>query len=207
MYDGVIPQGAPEMTEFLGDILASARHLLQLVNAVLDLAKSEAGKLEFDPAEILVSKLVEEVLAVLRPAIVKRRLTVELAIDDTVDRATLDPARLRQVLYNYISNAIKFTPEGGSIIVRTSPGANGQLAIEVEDTGHGLSREEASRLFVEFEQTSRGRAQGGTGLGLALTKKIVEAQGGSVGVESHVGHGSVFRALLPLRNHARRDEA
>jgi CheY-like chemotaxis protein len=113
----------------------------------------------------------------------------------------LDPARLKQVLYNYLSTALKFTPSGGLVTVRASPEAADFFRIEVHDTGEGIESDQLSRLFVEFQQLDAGAAKkhAGTGLGLALTKRIVEAQGGTVGVRSTPGVGSIFHAVLPRR--------
>ncbi|MET0585359.1 MAG: ATP-binding protein, partial [Candidatus Binatia bacterium] len=116
-----------------------------------------------------------------------------------VDEVFLDAAKLKQVLYNYLSNALKFTPDGGRIIVRAVADDESQFRIEVEDTGIGIPAGDMDRLFVEFQQldSSSAKKYPGTGLGLALTKKIVEAQGGRVGAQSTAGRGSVFFAILP----------
>ncbi len=197
MVDDLIPRDAPETTEFLGDILTSGKHLLQLVNALLDLAKIEAGKLEFVAVPCRLSALIEEVLTVLRSSISKRGLAAMVEIAAEIDDVVLDPPRLKQVLYNYLSNAIKFTPDGGRLVVRTAVEAPGVVRIEVEDTGPGLTHDELAHMFVDFEQTLAGKQTDGTGLGLALTKRLVEAQGGTVGVRSVLGRGSVFWATLP----------
>jgi signal transduction histidine kinase len=112
-----------------------------------------------------------------------------------------DSAKLKQVLHNYLSNALKFTPEDGRVTVRVRPDGADRFRVEVEDTGIGIKREDLGRLFVEFQQLDAGTAKKypGTGLGLALTKRIVEAQGGQVGVESVPGQGSTFYAILPRR--------
>jgi signal transduction histidine kinase/DNA-binding response OmpR family regulator len=198
MVDGALPLDAPQTKEFLGDILTSGRHLLQLVNDVLDLSKVEAGKLDFSPAATRLSTVVNEVLAILRTAVAKKRVQLETAISEDIDEVTLDPARLKQVLYNYVSNALKFTPDGGHVTIRARPAEGDRLRLEVEDTGPGIAPDDLARLFVEFQQTREGTRQGtGTGLGLALTKRLVEAQGGSVGVSSAIGRGSLFHAVLP----------
>jgi signal transduction histidine kinase len=111
----------------------------------------------------------------------------------------IDPGKFKQVLYNYLSNAIKFTPENGTVMVRVKPQGNDCFRLEVEDTGIGIGPDDVSRLFVEFQQldASPTKRFGGTGLGLSLTKHIVEAQGGSVSVHSELGKGSIFVAVLP----------
>jgi signal transduction histidine kinase len=122
-----------------------------------------------------------------------------LDIDSTLGIVHLDPMRLKQVLYNYLSNAIKFTPEGGRVTLRVRPDGSERFRIEVEDTGIGIRPEDEHRLFIEFQQLDAGTAKkfSGSGLGLALTKRLVEAQGGTVGVRSVFGAGSTFFATLP----------
>jgi signal transduction histidine kinase/DNA-binding response OmpR family regulator len=188
-----------EQHEYLGDILTSSRHLLQLINDVLDLAKVESGKMEFRPQTIDVAMLVGEVRDILRGLAAGKRLTVETQVDPEVRTATVDPARLKQVLYNYLSNAIKFTPDEGRMTIRVSPQGSDFFRLDVEDTGIGVRPADIQRLFVEFQQldASAAKKYQGTGLGLAMTKRIVEAQGGRVEVRSSPGQGSTFSAILP----------
>ena len=199
LHDGEVGPLTAEQREFLGNVLTSSRHLLRLINDVLDLAKVESGKLDFRPEPIDLPELIGEVNAILRTAAADKKVRVEVAVDPSIGRVALDPARLKQVLYNYLSNALKFTPSGGSVTVRASPEGTDFFRLEVHDTGSGIQPADLARLFVEFQQLDAGAAKkhGGTGLGLALTKRIVEAQGGSVGVRSTPGTGSVFHAVLP----------
>ena len=189
----------PEYAEFVTDILTSGRHLLQLINDVLDLSKVEAGRLEFRSEHVKLSKIVNEVVSILRTTASKKQLTVTTDLDPRLDTLYIDAARLKQVLYNYVSNALKFTDPGGSVIIRARPEAPNFFRLEVEDTGIGIAQRDLPRLFTEFQQLDAGasKAQQGTGLGLALTKRLTEAQGGSVGVTSVEGKGSTFFALLP----------
>ncbi|MFZ5896558.1 MAG: PAS domain-containing hybrid sensor histidine kinase/response regulator [Myxococcota bacterium] len=199
LHDGAVDKDSAQHQEFLGDILSSGRHLLQLINDVLDLAKVEAGKMDFRPESVDVEQLVVEVCAVLRSIAASKRIELTSTVAPEVRHVKLDPARLKQVLYNYASNAIKFTPEGGRVVLRARAEGDDSIAVEVEDNGVGIASSDFERLFVEFQQldpTSTKR-QGGTGLGLALTKRIVEAQGGSVAVQSTLGQGSLFSAILP----------
>lgn len=199
LYDGHVPPGSPEHKEFLGDIVSSGRHLLQLINDILDLSKVEAGKLEFHPVPVDPRALIGEVIATLRNTAAGRQIEIAVVVDPELTQVTLDPARLKQVLYNYLSNALKFTPEGGKIIVRAQGEPANFFRISVEDTGVGIAPEDLRRLFLEFQQLEAGldKKHAGTGLGLALTKRLVEAQGGSVAVESRLGVGSTFSAVLP----------
>ncbi|MEO8707297.1 MAG: response regulator, partial [Kofleriaceae bacterium] len=197
MYDGAIALDSPKSHEFLGDILTSGRHLLQLINDVLDLSKVEAGKFEFFPVRTEMSTVIAEVIGILKTTAAKNRVGLVTVIGSDADEVVLDPARIKQVLYNYLSNALKFTPAGGRIEVRTLVEGEA-IRIEVEDTGVGISEADLAKLFADFQQTREGMQYGGgTGLGLALTKRLVEAQGGTVGVRSVVGKGSIFHAVLP----------
>jgi len=198
MHDGKLGPVSEEHKEVLDDILTSARHLLQLINDILDLSKVEAGKMEFRPEPSRIQALVYEVCDVMRPLAERKRIVLlaETAADFS---AVIDPSKFKQVLYNYLSNAVKFTPQGGKVLVRVTREGDSWFRLEVEDTGVGIAPEEIARLFQEFQQVSNSRNAGqGTGLGLALTRHIVEAQGGSVAVRSVPGSGSVFSAVIPL---------
>jgi PAS domain S-box-containing protein len=202
LYDGKLGPLAADQHEVAGDILASGRHLLQLINDVLDLSKVEAGRMEFSPERHRLLDLVLEVRDVVRPLAERKLLAMEVDVPDDLI-ARIDGGRFKQVLYNYLSNAVKFTPQGGSIAVRISRESGARFRLEVEDTGIGVAEEELPRLFQEFSQLPNSRrAEQGTGLGLALTRHLVEAQGGSVGVRSIAGKGSVFFTTLPLESPA-----
>jgi signal transduction histidine kinase len=188
-----------EHQEYLGDILTSSKHLLQLVNDVLDLAKVESGKMDFRPEQVDLVALTGEVRDILRGLAAAKRIKIETYVDPTAASVVVDPARLKQVLYNCLSNAIKFTANEGRVTIRVVPEELDFFRVDVEDTGIGIPEEDLGRLFVEFQQLDSGAAKKhqGTGLGLALTKSIVEAHGGRVEVRSVPGHGSTFSALLP----------
>jgi PAS domain S-box-containing protein len=199
MHDGRVGPVSAEHREYLGDILISAKHLLQLINDVLDLSKVEAGKMEFIPDFVDLELVVGEVCDIVRGLAAKKHIRVRTEIDPALTGIETDLKSLKQILYNYISNALKFTPEEGEVTVRVVPEESESFRIEVEDTGIGINAEAIGRLFVEFQQGDSGTAKkyAGTGLGLALTKKIVEAQSGKVGVRSTPGEGSIFYATLP----------
>jgi len=200
LFDREVPADSPKHYELIGDILRSGRHLLQLINDVLDLAKVEAGKLDFRAEPVDLVQLVSEVAAILRSIAAGKQIEIVTDVPPALQRVTLDPARLKQVLYNYVSNALKFTEQGGRVTIRAVPEADGMFRISVEDTGIGIAEQDLPRLFIEFQQLDAGTAKkhAGTGLGLALTKRIVEAQAGSVGVTSTLGVGSTFYAILPI---------
>ncbi|WP_374562213.1 ATP-binding protein [Ideonella sp.] len=192
------PPGSPKQGEYLAHIAGGAQHLLQLVNDVLDLSKVEAGRFEFFPAAIDLPLLVDEALAMVRAEADRKHITLHTELQSLPD-LWLDPARLKQVLLNFLSNAVKFTPEGGRIAVRAHGRGPGRWRLEVEDNGVGISAEDQPKLFSQFAQL-RQRIRptyGGTGLGLALTRQLVELQGGQVGVQSQPGVGSTFFAELP----------
>jgi PAS domain S-box-containing protein len=199
MHDGRVGPISEQHKEYLGDILTSARHLLQLINDVLDLSKVEAGKMEFHPQPLNLPLVVQEVREIVRTLAARKRIEVRSEIDPALASIDADSRSIKQILYNYLSNALKFTPERGTVTVRGKVEDAHRFRIEVEDSGIGISAGDLDRLFVEFQQldSSAAKKYAGTGLGLALTRKIVEAQGGSVGVTSTPGKGSVFYTVLP----------
>jgi signal transduction histidine kinase len=198
LADGKAGDLNARQARFLNNILLSSRHLLTLINDLLDLAKIEAGKLEFQPEVASAGRLVEEVIDSLQPLADSKQIRPSCEIVGDDDLYT-DPARFKQVVYNYLSNAIKFTPEGGSVAVRVSPDTEESVRVEVTDTGIGISEQNIGRLFQDFEQLDTGPSKryAGTGLGLALVRKLAQQQGGRVEVESKLGKGSRFSAILP----------
>lgn len=185
--------------EYLGDVLDAAGHLLELVDSILDIAKAQAGKLEFRLERVSLPQLALEAQGMFRVLADGKDIRIESQFDPSLGSVQLDSTRFKQVLYNFVSNAIKFTPRGGRITLRALPESRDFFRLEVEDTGIGIQEERIPLLFQEFRQVHSADVANkrGTGLGLALTKRIVEAQGGRVGVTSSLGQGSVFYALLP----------
>lgn len=201
MHLGKVGPVSAEHKEYLGDILSSSRHLLQLINDILDLAKVESGKMEFHPETIDIGQVITEVCDILRTLIAKNKVDLKIHIDQDIVQIIIDPAKLKQVLYNYVSNALKFTPENGIINIRVSSEGADFFRLEVEDNGIGIKEEEIPKLFAEFQQldSSFNKKYQGTGLGLALTRRIAEALGGQVGVTSIVNKGSIFYIILPKK--------
>lgn len=193
----VLPE-SPKFAQFLSQIASHGRHLLQLITDVLDLSKVESGKFEFFPESVDLALLVKEVSDILHTEVQRKQLQLSTDIAPALTDLRLDPARLKQVLYNFMSNAIKFTPEGGHVTVTARAHGTDQVCIEVADSGIGIVPDDLPRLFTEFPQLKAGRntQHQGTGLGLALTRRLVEAQGGSVGVRSELGRGSTFHVVL-----------
>jgi PAS domain S-box-containing protein len=199
MYDGKVGALSAVHKEYIGDILSSGQHLLQLINDILDLAKIEAGKMELRPEPVDPSVVVTEIRDVLREMAARRGIRIETEIDPTLRSVVVDVPKLKQILYNYLSNGLKFTHEGGRVAVRVQGEGPEMFRVEVEDEGMGIRPEDVDHLFIAFQQldASASKRHQGTGLGLALTKRIVEAHGGRVGVVSSVGQGSTFFAVLP----------
>jgi PAS domain S-box-containing protein len=201
MIDGKPGTLNPKQSEYLGDILNSGRHLLQLINDVLDLAKVEAGKMELNLEELSLGRAIEEVRAVAKPMAQKKNIRINVGVEPGLEMVRLDQQKFKQILYNLLSNGIKFTDDGGSVDILAIAVEPARFKLSVKDTGIGIRDEDLSRLFREFEQLETGasRRYEGTGLGLALTRKLVELQEGVIGVESKVGQGSTFSVTLPLR--------
>jgi signal transduction histidine kinase len=192
--------------EYLDDILSSGHHLLSLINDVLDLSKVEAGQVELEVAPFSLREALERGLVMVREPATKHGVRLSLELAPGVDLVEGDERRLRQVIFNLLSNAVKFTPEDGSVIVATSR-VDGEVRVSVTDTGPGIAPEDRERIFEEFQQTEVGVQQSeGTGLGLALSKRLVELHGGRIWVESEAGHGSRFVFTLPIEDGSRSGE-
>jgi len=184
---------------FLDQIHSSGAHLLQLINDILDLSKVEAGQMELHPQQVELGQLIDEVRASVEP--LARSKSIALNAEPSPElRLNADPARLKQMLLNLVSNAIKFTPSEGRIDIRRRR-IDSWVEIAVRDTGIGIAKQDLGRLFTEFQRVDSGlgQQQEGTGLGLALTKHFAEMHGGQVTVESELGHGSTFTLRLPLQ--------
>jgi PAS domain S-box-containing protein len=190
----------PKQREYLTDIHNSSRHLLQLINDVLDLAKVEAGKIDLNPETFPLAKAIEEVCTVVKGIAQKKSVSVKWAVAPELGNVTLDQQKFKQVCYNLLANAVKFTDSSGSVELNALARDDERFELRVKDTGIGIKKEDMQRLFREFEQLESGNARRfeGTGLGLALTKKLVESQGGSIGAESEYGKGSTFFVVMPI---------
>ena len=205
MIDGKAGKLVPKQSEYLNDIHNSGRHLLQLINDVLDLAKVESGKMEIYPERFSVKKSIEEVTNVVSPLARNKNISINIDIVNDLKDVKIDKQKFKQILYNLMSNSVKFTDDGGQINISGSLYNDDQFYIKVADTGIGIRTEDISKLFYEFQQIDSGmsRKYQGTGLGLALTKKIIEFQQGKVEVESEYGKGSTFTVILPTEMEGR----
>jgi signal transduction histidine kinase len=193
-----------QQREFVGHVLTGGRHLLRLITDILDLSKIEAGKLELELERVAFETLATGVGEILYQLAGERGVQLTLDIPAQLPELTADPVRLKQILYNLLSNGIKFTSLGGHVALRTEV-VDDEFVIRIADTGSGIAPEDLPKLFNEFEQaTSDSHAKArGTGLGLALTRRLVELHGGTIEVDSELGCGSTFCVRLPLSGPAR----
>jgi len=187
-----------KQTEYLQDILESGRHLLSLINDILDLSKIEAGRMELELTNFNVPQAIQNASILVRERAIRRGIALHELIEEGVGDIRGDERKVKQVLLNLLSNAIKFTPEGGRIEVRAAP-ADGTVEVSVMDTGVGIAPEDQAAVFEEFRQVGMADKKAeGTGLGLALSRKFVELHGGKIWVQSEVGRGSTFTFTLPV---------
>jgi signal transduction histidine kinase/DNA-binding response OmpR family regulator len=186
--------------EYLRDILDSGRHLLSLINDILDLSKVEAGRMELELGRFSLQEALENGLTMVRERASRHGIALSLEVEPTLDLMEADERKVKQVIFNLLSNAVKFTPDGGQVGITV--GLDGsEVRITVWDTGIGIAPEDQARIFEEFQQVGGldGQRREGTGLGLALARRFVELHGGRLWVESAVGQGSRFTFTLPVR--------
>ena len=223
LKDGVVGDLSAQQRGFVGDIFSAGKHLLSLINDILDLSKVEAGKMELDLEQVSIRSLFAESLPIVKEKAAERRILLELEAGDLGD-IRVDVRKVKQILYNLLSNAVKFTEDGGRVVLRADrvPGAEVGLTadptrgrrfaareneyaeflrISVSDDGIGISEEDLERLFQPFSQIDSGLARKfeGTGLGLAMVKLLTELHGGAIAMESSVGEGSCVTIWLPMR--------
>jgi signal transduction histidine kinase len=184
--------------EYIDDVLSSGQHLLNLINDILDLAKVEAGRMELQPGVFALDDTLRNAMAMVRERATRQDVTLRVEIDHSIGEIEADERKVKQILFNLLSNAVKFTPGGGSVTLSASTEAN-DAVITVRDTGMGISEEDQAKIFEEFTQLGPGMAQEGTGLGLALTKRLVDLHGGHLSLESAPEAGATFTVRLPLR--------
>jgi signal transduction histidine kinase len=183
---------------YVNDVLEAGRHLLSLINDVLDLAKIEAGRMELELSPVAIHEILESAVSMHSER--ASRGGIALALDTEPEEITItaDERRVRQIVFNLVSNAVKFTPDGGRVDI-SALAEDGRVEIAVTDTGPGIRAEDHETIFEEFEQAAEGKQVDGTGLGLPLSRRLVELHGGRLWVESEPGKGSTFRFILPMR--------
>lgn len=196
--DGMAGPTTDNQQEYLGDVMDSSRHLLSLINDILDLSKVEAGHAELELATVEVADLVEHSLVLFKEKAMKHGITLAVDLDEDVGEIRADERKIKQVLVNLLANAMKFTQDGGRVAVTIARVDDG-VRIAVQDTGIGIAREELPRLFQPFQQleTDLNKKYPGTGLGLSLCRKFVELHGGRIWAQSELGAGSSFIFVLP----------
>jgi signal transduction histidine kinase len=188
-----------KQSEYTDDILSSGRHLLSLINDILDLSKIEAGRMELEVTTFHLPDAIENALLLIRERASRHGIKLERVTDDRLGDFTGDERKVKQILVNLLTNAVKFTREGGQVKVEARPG-DSAVIVSVADTGIGIAKEDQEAIFEEFRQAGGNYAQKreGTGLGLTLTKRFVEMHGGRIWVESEIGKGSTFTFTLPI---------
>ena len=185
-----------KQVEYVEDIYASGNHLLSLINDLLDLAKVESGRIELDVKQFNLPSALENSITLLRERANRHGIVIDLAIDERLSSFMGDERKLKQIMLNLLSNAVKFTPDGGQVNVKAGP-VDGGVQISVSDTGIGIKPEDQQVIFDEFRQVGDdSHKREGTGLGLTLTKTLVELHGGRIMVESEAGKGSIFTFTL-----------
>jgi signal transduction histidine kinase len=186
--------------EYLKDIHESGRHLLSLINDILDLSKIEAGRMELELSSFDLPSALANAMTLIRERAQRHSIGLHLNVDDGLGELSADERKFKQIMLNLLSNAVKFTPDGGRVDVSATR-CDGRLEVAVRDTGIGIAPDDQQKVFAEFVQVGRDhmRKAEGTGLGLALTKRFVELHGGAIRLESAPGKGSTFTVELPLR--------
>jgi signal transduction histidine kinase len=199
IMDDIYGEVPEKIREVLDRVQQSGRHLLGLINDVLDISKMEAGQLTLSVNDYSMKEVVQTVVAAVESLAAEKRLALNVQVPDDLPMGKGDDRRIAQVLLNLVGNAIKFT-EVGEVRVKAAA-ADGSFTVSVSDTGPGISEADQQKIFEEFQQvdTSSTRQKGGTGLGLSIAKRIVEMHGGRIWVESSLGKGSTFRFTLPVR--------
>jgi two-component system, NtrC family, sensor kinase len=204
MQEGFYEPQGPKSLDAVTRIRSNGKHLLGLINTVLDIAKLESGQFSLNMAEYAIDSVVETVRAATESLAQNKKLALTTEVTKSLPIGFGDEQRLTQVLLNLVGNAIKFT-DSGEVRV-TAKAINGHFAVSVADTGPGIPEHERTRIFEQFHQidNSNTKAKGGTGLGLAIAKQIVQMHGGRIWVESTVGKGSTFQMELPTRAEIRK---
>ena len=196
------PIGTPAYAEYAGDILESGLHLLDLINDILDIAKIESGKMAITPAAIATEAVMASMYRLVRQRAILQNLEISLSLETDLPSLWADERAVKQVVYNMLSNAIKFTPKMGRIVLAAVAGKSGGVDILVTDTGIGIPATHLARILRPFEQIENryNRACGGTGLGLSLIKGLMEMHGGTLSIESIFGEGTTVRVWFPAKH-------
>jgi len=198
LLEGMFGELNEKQRDYLEDIRDSGRHLLELLNEILDLSKIEAGRMRLEPGPFPLSIALEDGLRMVRDRASQHSIALSVDVGTGVGTLIADELKIKQVVLNLLTNAVKFTPDGGSVGIKAQR-LNGEVEVTVTDSGVGIPAEDQSRIFESFEQGKREAKEEGTGLGLTLSRKIVELHGGQIWVKSEPGKGSVFGFTIPDR--------
>jgi len=201
LLQGIFGDVNEKQREYLADVLGSGQHLLSLINDILDLSKIEAGRMDLELTTFSFRDALDSGLTIVRERAARHGIQLNAVVSSDIGTLEADERKVKQILYNLLSNAVKFTPDGGRVVVSVRSD-NGDVRVEVRDTGIGVAPEDQEQIFEEFRQVGRERSREGTGLGLTLTKRFVELHGGRIWLESTPGQGSTFTFTLPLRRAA-----
>jgi len=201
LIDKMFGEVNEKQADYLKDIHESGKHLLSLINDILDLSKIEAGRMDLDLATFHLPTALSNAMTLIRERAQRHSIQLGLDVDPRLGEFQADERKVKQILLNLLSNAVKFTPDGGRVDVIAKMDAT-KVAIAVKDTGIGIAQEDHAAVFEEFKQVGRDytRKAEGTGLGLALTKRFVELHGGDISLASAPGKGSTFTITLPIRH-------
>jgi signal transduction histidine kinase len=200
LIDRMFGEVNEKQADYLKDIHESGRHLLSLINDILDLSKIEAGRMELELSTFHLPTAISNAMTLVRERAQRHGIELGSELDPALGELNADERKVKQILLNLLSNAVKFTPDGGRVHVSAAQ-ANGAVEVSVRDTGIGIAPEDQAVVFEEFKQVGRDalRKAEGTGLGLTLTKRLVELHGGEIRLQSAPGKGSTFSFTLPVR--------
>jgi signal transduction histidine kinase len=201
LLQGVAGELQPQQKRNLARVDSNSKHLLSLINDILDISRIEAGKMPLHASEFPIPELVAEVMAELDPIILRSKLKVTTELDSEATLLHSDRQKVKQIVLNLLSNALKFTPEGSITVTSRLRSTDDTLAIAVKDTGIGIAPEDQSKIFEDFRQADNSptREYGGAGLGLSICRRLANMLGGRITVESKVAGGSTFTLVLPNR--------
>jgi signal transduction histidine kinase len=201
LLQGVAGAVQPQVRRQLGRIESNGRHLLTIINEILDISRIEAGRMPLQVSKVNIPELLNEVKAELEPIILRSKLTVTLHLEKQLPTLSTDRQKVKQILLNFLSNALKFTHHGGVTIAVRHNAPDRAISISVTDTGIGIATAHQDKIFEDFRQldNSPTRAYGGTGLGLSICRRLAQMLGGHISVQSQVGKGSTFTLTLPVK--------
>jgi signal transduction histidine kinase len=201
LNEGLAGDLSSRQKDYCAEIFNSGQHLLSLINDILDLSKIEAGKMSLELERVNLTLLLESCLSIVREKALVHNIALRTSIAADLGDGMVDVRKFKQMVYNLLANAVKFTPDGGSILMQAQLDPSGQLEFSVADSGIGIAEKDLPRLFTPFEQldSSLARKFEGTGLGLSMVRRLAELHGGTVNVDSELGKGSLFMVRIPLR--------